>query len=326
MRSFPRDDEEPERWPFAPGDLIRPGLFAWQQLGAGQRCATWLAWSAEHCGPVVVKLPHPQGQHSSRTRDSLRREASRLTAVNHPAFQRLLATGLDDPVPHLVYEYVEGPTLDAVLDDHGPLPAADVALLALQIGAALHHLHGRGLAHLDLKPANLVLRSGRVVLLDLGLAQPLGAPHPPGRPRGSVEYMAPEQIRCQPATVAMDLFGLGAVLYELATDDLAFPDDSDNPAEPSWPQLSGPPVPPRAHVPDLPAELEDELLRLLATDPRTRPPDVAEVLRRFAALLPAEDRPWPAWVEQLPPLGRTLISSGPGRGTGGWPARPGSPS
>jgi hypothetical protein len=109
---------------------------------------------------------------------------------------------------------------------------------------ALGHLHDRGLAHLDVKPGNVVMRDGRPVLIDLGLARPVGGPAGRHR-RGSPPWMAPEQVRRQPASPAMDLFALGAVLFELATGTQAFDTADDGPssaAGPSWPVRHPPPA------------------------------------------------------------------------------------
>ncbi len=153
---------------------------------------------------------------------ALAQEAQVAGSVAHPGIRRLLESRLDQPLPHLVFEYVEGPTLDDALADDGPFHPVDVLLTGMQLAAALGHLHGRGLAHLDVKPGNVVLREGRPVLIDLGLARPVGEA-PAGRHRrGSPPWMAPEQVRRLPASPGMDLFALGAVLFELATGTQAF--------------------------------------------------------------------------------------------------------
>ena len=159
---------EPElSWNWSPGHELAPGLLAWALLGDGRRCETWPAWDLGRWCPVAVKLPRPGS--SARAVAALAQEAQVAGPVAHPGIRRLLESRLDQPLPHLVFEYVEGPTLDDALADDGPFHPVDVLLTGMQLAAALGHLHGRGLAHLDVKPGNVVLREGRPVLIDLGL-------------------------------------------------------------------------------------------------------------------------------------------------------------
>jgi serine/threonine protein kinase len=290
-------DPEPS-WSWSPGDELAPGLLAWALLGDGRRCETWLAWDLGRWCPVAVKLPRP-GQGAQAVA-ALAGEARVAAAVAHPGIRRLLEDRLDQPLPHLVFEYVEGPTLDDALADEGPFHPVDVLLAGMQLAAALGHLHGRGLAHLDVKPGNVVLREGRPVLIDLGLARPVGEA-PAGRHRrGSPPWMAPEQVRRRPASPGMDLFALGAVLFELATGTQAFdPADAGPPAR-RWPQLAGPAPRARSRSPEVPAALDRAVAALLAPDPADRPATAAQALGLLAEAMPAdvaeEDRPWPTWA------------------------------
>jgi serine/threonine protein kinase len=226
-------EPEPSR-SWAAGQELAPGLLAWVLLGDGRRCETWLAWDLGRCCPVAVKLPRP-GPGATRAVTALAQEAQVGGATAHPGIRRLLEARLDQSLPHLVFEYVEGPTLDDALADDGPFHPVDVLLTGMQLAAALGHLHGRGLAHLDLKPGNVVLRDGRPVLIDLGLARPVGEPPAGGHRHGSPPWMAPEQVRRHPASPGMDLFALGAVLYELATGTQAF-----EPLDEGPPRAAGP--------------------------------------------------------------------------------------
>jgi eukaryotic-like serine/threonine-protein kinase len=290
---------EPEpSWNWPAGHELAPGLLAWALLGDGRRCETWLAWDVGRWCPVAVKLPRP-GQ-GGRAVAALAREAQVAGATAHPGIRRLLSSRLDRPLPHLVFEYVEGPTLDDALADDGPFHPVDVLLVGMQLAAALGHLHGHGLAHLDVKPGNVVLRDGRPVLIDLGLARPLGEA-PAGRHRrGSPPWMAPEQVRRQQASPGMDLFALGAVLFELATGIPAFDPADDGPPGRRWPQLAGPPPPASSRDPEVPAAVDQALAALLAPDPAGRPASAAQVLALLAAAMPAdaaeEDRLWPTWA------------------------------
>jgi eukaryotic-like serine/threonine-protein kinase len=243
-------DPEPS-WDWPHGHELAPGLLAWALLGDGRRCETWLAWDLGRWCPVVVKLPRP-GQ-GARAVAGLAQEAAVAGSTAHPGIRRLLEVRLDRPLPHLVFEYVEGPTLDDALAEDGPLHPVGVLLTGMQLAAALGHLHRRGLAHLDVKPGNVVLRDGRPVLIDLGLARPVGEAPPGGHRRGPPPWMAPEQVRRRPASPGMDLFALGAVLDELATGTQAFDPADDGPPGRRWPQLAGPPPPASSRNLEVPA-------------------------------------------------------------------------
>jgi serine/threonine protein kinase len=294
------------RWAFEPGHEFVPGLAAWALLGGGPRCETWLAWDLDRWSPVAVKLPHPHELGRAKAEAALARELAALEGLAHPGLQRLLDARLDASPPHLVFEYVEGPTLAAALEDE-EFELVDVLLIGTQIATALRYLHGRGLVHLDVKPGNTVLREGRAVLIDLGIARRIGQPHPPGRARGSRSYMAPEQAARAPAHPSMDLYALGGLLRELATG--ARPDE------------------PVASLPPALAELTEALLR---PDPGDRPGTAGEVLMALAAALPdglaEEDRPWPAFVGGLEGRRPPADEQGrPARGPSGAAAATGGP-
>ena len=304
-------------WDWPPGHELTAGLLAWALLGDGPRCETWLAWDVERWSPVAVKLPGPAALGSARATAGLRREAELAVSLAHPGIRRLLDARLDERLPLLVFEYVEGPTLDDTLAESGRLHPVDVVLSGLQLGASLAYLHGRGLVHLDLKPGNAVLRDGRPVLIDLGLCLPAGTPPEGRRVRGSPPWMAPEQARLAPAAPGMDLFALGAVLYELATGAPAFEPADHGPVQARYPQLAGRPVPAGELVPDLPAALAAAIDALLAPDPADRPADARAALAVLAAALPPgaqTEQPWPAWVAGR--LAAQPLAGSPGAGAG----------
>ena len=264
-----------DSWSAGPGDLLLPGLLAWELLGDGVRREMWLAWSTDRWAPVAVKLPRPSYAAEPRSAATLRAEAVLLGQIRHTGFQRLLHDGSGEPLPHLVLEYVEGPSLDTVIDD-GPLGPDDLVLLGMHLAGALHYLHGRGFVHRDLKPENVVIREGRPVLLDLGLACPIGTAGRADAPQGSDGYRAPEQERGAAAEPAADLYALGTILAEAAVGDVDWlPED----------------------LGALPTELATVLTRLRDPDPAGRPADAAHLLTELAGALPAGSAPtWPEWA------------------------------
>ena len=294
------DTGQASTWQFTPGEKIVPGLFAWAALGTGHRHETWLAWNLPRWSPVVAKMPRKDSLTGSARR-GLAREAALAGTLSHPSIVRLLdaQAGAEEPLPHIIYEYVEGPTLETVIEEEGPLPPPDVIRLGMQIAAALHYLHGRGVVHLDVKPGNIAIRDGRAILMDFDIALPAGAVRSRTNPRGTPCYMAPEQVRCHPAAPSMDLWALGTVLYEAATGQVAFDAGTDASGR-TYPQLTRPPRPPSAQHPSIPTALENLITALLQRDPDRRPPAAMAALPILAASLPAgEEGLWPTWADHL---------------------------
>jgi serine/threonine protein kinase len=256
-------------WEFEPGEAITPGHLAWEPLGVGQRCETWLAWSTELWVPVVVKLARPHQAAHPRARVAVSRECDALLRCPHPALPRLLADGRDGSPPYLVQEYLDGPTLDAAVENT-PLSAAETIALAAQLTAVIRSLHANGLAHIDLKPDNVLLHDGQPTLLDLGSAREIGRAQPAGRPIGSPGYAAPELEACEPISESMDLYGIGTIMYEALTGTPAFDPDLAASQRPGPDALAFP-----GDVPDALAALTRDLL---AVDPVRRPGSADELL------------------------------------------------
>lgn len=156
--------------------------------------------------------------------DRFQQEAKAIAALNHPNVCTLYDVGPD----YLVMEYVEGKRPE------GPLPLAEVLAMGAGLCDALAAAHRHGITHRDLKPANILLTAQGPKLLDFGLArqrapESLDETQPittPGTIVGTLQYMAPEQLRGQEADARSDLFSLGVVLYELLTGRRAFASDS----------------------------------------------------------------------------------------------------
>ncbi len=256
-------------WSVRSGSRLVDGHLAWRRLAVGHRCETWLAWSTERWAPAVVKIARPHQVEHPRAQLALSREAEALTNHPHPHLPLLLEDRRGQCPPHLITEYIDGPALDELLEDTGDgLTTDEVAALAAQLAGVLRWLHRRGLAHLDLTPANVLVREGVPMLIDLGAALPLGRRQPRGAPIGSAGYAAPELEAGDPIAASMDLYGLGVTLYEALTGEPAFHPDCLPIHRPHPTTLT---------MPDGP--LADLVRDLLDPDPGHRPPDTDAVLR-----------------------------------------------
>jgi serine/threonine protein kinase len=260
-------------WDFTEGSEVPGGNLAVERLGVGVRCETWLVWNPGLWSPAVLKMARPHQVHHPRAVQTLRHETAALAGNLHPGLPRLLADGTSDPVPHIMIEYIDGPALDEEIAENGAMGAAEVASLGAQLLPAVASLHDRGLAHLDLKAANIVLRDGHPILLDFGAARPIGSLQPAGNPVGTEGYAAPEQEACEPVSIAMDLYGLGMVLAEAVT---------------GVPRAEGTEIPPSPLTP---------IIRQLRSEQPTERGATGDILVALGDAA-GEFRPWPAWLDR----------------------------
>jgi serine/threonine-protein kinase len=223
-----------------------------------------------------------------RSEEATRHEAEVLLALSHPNIVRCF--GVDDTT-HLLMEYLEGPSLRQLT---GSLPGrrlsiSDALRISIYVGAALCHVHDRGLLHLDVKPSNIIVINRRPVLCDFGIARWQMASRANGV-AGTYCYIAPEECRLEELTPAADVFGFGVTLYELLTGHLPFSETRD--AEP-YPQLSQRPQSVRKYRRSVPIGLEKLVLNCLSSDPKARP-NLAELLPALNRFINRGPLMWPA--------------------------------
>jgi len=188
---------------------------------------------------------------------------------------------------YCLMEYVEASNLKELYAHHDPVLLENVAQILIDMAVGLEHVHESGFMHLDFKPENvLVTRNASVRLVDFDLAQPI--PETPkkisGKNPGTPAYMAPEQLLGQPIGPRVDIFSYGVAAYELLTNQKPFP--GENPAEIVRKQVDRAEfVPPRQYNPELPASLENVILRCLEQEPERRYPFVSVMVRDLKAAL-----------------------------------------
>jgi serine/threonine protein kinase len=212
-------------------------------------------------------------------------EARAASAVLHPHLVSILEAGEHDERPYLAVAYVAGRTLAERIATDGPLPLDSVRRVAVELGSALDALHDADLVHRDVKSSNVLLRAddGAALLTDFGLAK--GRAYTVltnrGQVLGTIDYLAPELIRGEPATAATDVYAFGCVLYECLTGHTPFGDRAV--LQIGLAHLDEPPPDPCAARRDCPAALAGALLRALVKEPERRPASAGEVARAVAA-------------------------------------------
>ena len=261
------------------------------------------AWEIGLARWVAIKIPS-RARRSPNAIARFLEEAPRQAQLEHENIVRVYARDEEDGVPFFAMELVTGETL-ARAGRETRLEPKRVAELMRQIANAVHSAHKVGVFHLDLKPTNIMLTADGVPkVVDFGLARTLDGPttHNPAKGAGTDEYMAPEQWEDEPecprertdAYSRTDVYGLGAVLYELLTGRPPFARGAHR-NETRRRVRFDEPTPPRALSKTIPRDLESICLRCLRKRPLDRfamAMDVADALGRYINGYPPPESSW----------------------------------
>jgi hypothetical protein len=188
------------------------------RLGSGGMGIVYLGRSPEG-GLVAVKSAHDEMTDAETVR-RFEAEAACLWRVPPASSVRLIADGTAHRPPYIITEYVEGRSVEQVVETEGPLQPEQVRALAAGAGRALASIHQAGLIHRDLKPANILLTPTGPRVIDFGIAHEVGAaggPTGPGLVVGSPGWISPERLNRHPATAASDIFGWGCLVAYAGT-------------------------------------------------------------------------------------------------------------
>ena len=256
-------------------------------LGAGSMGNVYLAHDADLDRPVAVKTLRDLALDADMRDVFLSRfqnEARAAARLQHPNIVQIFDVGDDPNVgPYLVFEYVHGHTLKQELKKEGPLSRDDLLDLAQHVGDALATAHLAGVIHRDLKPENLLITdNGQVKPADFGIARvPNADLTKEGQFLGTPCYAAPETLRSGEYSEQSDLFSFGAVIYEAASGERAFPGTEAMAV--AHQVMNRDPVPPSEanRGAAIPTAVDAAILRAL----RKNPPDRYASARTFVSAL-----------------------------------------
>ena len=186
-----------------------------RELGRGAQSVVHLAWDPQLEREVALKALH-LGPRPGHDNASLLAEARAVSRLRHPGIVPVFEAGEDGGDPYLVFEYVPGESLAALLDRGGALPAGAAVDRLLEVLAALAEAHAQGVIHRDLKPSNVLLdAAGHARVMDFGIARRIEAAGTREGLSGTPGYMAPEYIERREIGPRNDVFAAGVLLIEL---------------------------------------------------------------------------------------------------------------
>lgn len=195
------------------------------RLGEGGMGAVYRAVDQMLDRDVALKMLRPELAHLADVIERFRAEAMTLARLDHPSIARLHGLAKEGGHLFMVMEFVPGETLRATIEREGAMPWRRAAALLDQLLDGLAYAHSAGVVHRDIKPANVIVRpDGRLKVTDFGIARVLGTSRvtKAGHIVGTLEYMAPEQIRGEDVDARADLYGAAIVFYELLTGRVPF--------------------------------------------------------------------------------------------------------
>jgi serine/threonine protein kinase len=260
------------------GQTLEGRFVLLEEIGRGGMSIVFKASDLQTGHEVAVKVPLPQYSSGLGSWSMFQREAEIGGKLDHPGIVRFLPLPPSKTRNYVVTEYLTGPSLATRVGRGKRLPEGEALRIASAVCDAVDYLHRRGFVHYDLKPGNvIVFDDGSVRLIDLGMAHEaigtrftLAAPSPPF---ATSEYVAPEQIRRKRGQRSVDVYALGAMLYEMLTGHPPF--EGDDPFVVASARQIGDPPAPRALCPEVSPQAEEVVLRAIRRDPAERYPTAA---------------------------------------------------
>jgi streptogramin lyase/predicted Ser/Thr protein kinase len=262
-------------------------------IGRGGMSVVYLAEHVRLGRKVALKVLAPELAGSERFHDRFLRESKLAASIDHPNIVPIYDADESEGVLYIAMRYVEGSDLKQTILDSGRLEPLRTSAIVDQVASALDAAHTRGLVHRDVKPANVLLTpDDHAYVSDFGLtkrAVSVSGLTETGQLIGTIDYVAPEQIKGDPVDQRADVYSLGCLLFECLAGHAPYPRDLE--VGVLWAHVETPPPSLTQERPDLPSEVDDVVARAMAKDPADRTAAAGEVAAGFRSALGLEAPP-----------------------------------
>jgi serine/threonine protein kinase len=255
------------------------------ELGRGGMAAVYLGHDLALDRKVAIKTMLPELVTKEGMVARFKREAQTAAALSHPHIIQIFTVKETKELCFFVMKFIEGRSLESVINDKGRVPIAMAHTILGQVGSALDYAHRKKVVHRDIKPANIMIdEDGWAIVTDFGIAKVQEAQNltATGTAIGTPHYMSPEQFHNKAVTGASDQYSLGVVAYEMLAGKKPF--DGGTYAEIITQHLFEAPPDLTTIVPEVPQHVSDVVKKMMAKDPADRFPDLDTAIHAFGSL------------------------------------------
>ncbi|MDE6005081.1 MAG: Stk1 family PASTA domain-containing Ser/Thr kinase [Oscillospiraceae bacterium] len=249
-------------------------------IGVGGMADVYKATDMIDNKTVAVKILKREYAENEEFLRRFRNESKMIASLSHPNVVKVYDVGFSNKLQFIVMEYINGITLKEYIENEEVLTWQDSVHFVIQVLRALQHAHDKGIVHRDIKPQNIMMfEDGTIKVMDFGIAKSAReqAFTATDQTIGTVHYISPEQARGDQTDEKSDIYSVGVMFYEMLTGRKPF--DSDKPVTIAVMHMKNMPKRPRAINPDIPAGLEEIILRAMEKDPENRYQTASDMIK-----------------------------------------------